>query len=142
MKLLLAYDGAEHSRPALEEAARVAAAEGATVTILSVVPPEASPSRFGTGPRPQVEEQSTEAHAYLRERGVESEMKVQAGDPADLILAEATAGGYDLIVTGTHGRGTVARLVLGSVSHRVAERAPCAVLVVGSEHRLRVEPKS
>jgi nucleotide-binding universal stress UspA family protein len=76
MKLLLAYDGADHTRPALEEAAKVAAAEGAEVTVLSVVSPEDSPSRFGTGPRPQPHEYADEAQAYLHEHGVRAETKV------------------------------------------------------------------
>jgi nucleotide-binding universal stress UspA family protein len=141
MKLLLAYDGAEHSRPALEEAANVAASEKAEVTILSIVPEGQSPSRFATGPRPHAEDDAAEAHAYLREHGVDAEIKVEVGDPADEILKEAAAGNYDLIVTGTRGHGPVARLVLGSVSHKVAEQAPCKVLLVDREHQLRVEPK-
>jgi nucleotide-binding universal stress UspA family protein len=142
MKLLLAYDGADHTRPALEEAARVAAAEGAQVTIIAVVSPEDSPSRFGTGPRPQAQVEADEAQAYLQEQGLDSEAKVEAGDPAEEILKEASAGAYDLIVIGSRGHGPVARLVLGSVSHKVAEGAPCSVLVVDREHQLRVEPKA
>jgi nucleotide-binding universal stress UspA family protein len=38
MKILLAYDGFEHSRHALEEAANLAKDEGGTITIVSVVP--------------------------------------------------------------------------------------------------------
>ena len=41
MKILLAYDGFEYSRHALEEAAKMAAGEDSTVTVVSVVPPSA-----------------------------------------------------------------------------------------------------
>src|SRR3972149_9598059 len=47
MKLLLAYDGFDHSQPALEETARIAHEEGAEVTVLSVVPPDARGSKSG-----------------------------------------------------------------------------------------------
>lgn len=142
MKLLLAYDGEAHSQAALEEAARVASEGGASVTVIGVVTPAESPSHFGTGPRPRTHDHVASAHAYLLSRGVESEMKVEQGEAADEILREAEAGGYDLIVTGTRGHGPVARLVLGSVSRKVAEHALCPVTVVGEQHRLRVEPSA
>ena len=141
MKVLLAYDGSENSRPALEEVARIAREGDVTVTALSVVPTDEAPSRFGTGPRPHAQDDAAEAHSYLRERGIECEMKVEEGVPAEEILKEARAGGYDMIVTGTRGRGPVARLLMGSVSHKVTDGAPCTVIVVGEEHHVRVEPQ-
>jgi nucleotide-binding universal stress UspA family protein len=36
----------------------------------------------------------------------------------------------DIIVVGTHGRGPVAHLFMGSVAERVVRTAPCPVLVV------------
>ena len=47
MKILLAYDGFEYSRHALEEAAKMAAEEDSTVTVVSVVPPERSRHEVG-----------------------------------------------------------------------------------------------
>lgn len=38
--------------------------------------------------------------------------------------------GIDLIIVGTHGRGAVAHLLMGSVAERVVRTAPCPVLVV------------
>jgi len=144
MKLLLAYDGFDHSQPALEETARIAHEEGAEVTVLSVVPPDARGSKSGghVGMAPHAHEDVARGHAYLREHGIESEMKIEHGEPAERILAEARAGGYDLVVTGTRGRGPVARLLLGSVSHGVSEGAPCTLLVVSQEHRVRIEPRT
>jgi nucleotide-binding universal stress UspA family protein len=141
MRILLAYDGADHSQPALDEVAKIAMEEdNVYVGILSVVAPEDAPTRFATGERPHAHEHVERAHAYLRERGIVADMKVDAGDPAEKIIDEAGEGGYDLIVTGTRGRGPVARLLLGSVSHKLADETPCPLLVVSDEHRLRVEP--
>lgn len=139
MKIVLAYDGAAHTKPALEETARLAREHGAKVTVLSIVAPQDSPSHFGTI-MPHAQNDAAMAHAFLSERGVESEIKVEVGDPAEEILREARAGAYDLIVTGTRGRGPVARMLLGSVSRAVTADPPCPVLVVSEEHRVRVEP--
>jgi nucleotide-binding universal stress UspA family protein len=145
MKILLAYDGFERSRPALEEAAEIATGEpDAEITTISVVPPDARGSKAGghVGMAPHAHEDVARAHAYLRERGIPSEMKIAHGDPAEEILREAREGGYEILVTGTRGRGPVARLLLGSVSHELAGKAPCTVLVVSEDHRVRIEPRA
>lgn len=144
MKLLLAYDGFERSLPALEETAQIAEGGDAEIVVLSVVPPDARASKSGghVGLAPHAHEDVARAHDYLKERGIESEMKIEHGDPADAIVTEARAGGYDLIVTGTRGRKTIARVLLGSVSHKVAESAPCAVLIVSEDHSVRIEPRT
>src|SRR6478752_944142 len=41
----------------------------------------------------------------------------------------------DLIVTGTHGRGAVSHLLMGSVAERVVRSAPCPVLTVRAHER-------
>ena len=142
MKLLLAYDGFTHSRHALEETAKLAAGGQGQVTILSVVPPDARGSKSGghVGLRPHAHEDVARAHAYLREHGVESEMKIDHGDPAELIVTEASAGRYDLVVVGSRGRGPVGRLLLGSVSTEVVANAPCPVLVAAEDMTERMEP--
>jgi nucleotide-binding universal stress UspA family protein len=50
--------------------------------------------------------------------------------PAETILAYARDAKVDCIVMGTHGRGGVAHIVLGSVAERVVRLAPCPVLTV------------
>lgn len=50
--------------------------------------------------------------------------------PAVAIVEYAGRERVDLIVTGTHGRGGVAHLVMGSVAERVVRTAPCPVLTV------------
>jgi len=50
--------------------------------------------------------------------------------PASAIVDYAGREHIDLIVTGTHGRGAVAHLLMGSVAERVVRTAPCPVLTV------------
>ena len=49
---------------------------------------------------------------------------------ADAIVEYARKAHVDVIVVGTHGRGPVAHLFLGSVAEKVVRTAPCPVLVV------------
>jgi nucleotide-binding universal stress UspA family protein len=142
MRILLAYDGFEHSRQALEETAKLAAEGKGEVTVLSVVPPDARGSKSGGHVmlRPHAHEDVARAHAYLREHGLASEMKMEDGDPAEQIVAEATTGGYDIVVVGSRGHGALGRLILGSVSEEVVAHAPCPVLVAGGDVTERIEP--
>jgi nucleotide-binding universal stress UspA family protein len=55
---------------------------------------------------------------------------VTAENPAVAIIEYAKKNQVDLIVIGTHGRGTVAHVFLGSVAERVVRLAPCPVLTV------------
>jgi nucleotide-binding universal stress UspA family protein len=143
MKILLAYDGFEHSKHALEEAAELATNGFGELTILSVVPEaEAGASKAG-GHRwlaPHAHQDVAIAHRYLAEYGVEAEMKIAYGDPVEQIRKEAAEGDYDFIVVGSHGRGPVGRMFLGSVSTALLEAAPCAVLIVSKDTTVRREP--
>ena len=141
MKILVAYDGFEHSDNAVREAAALAG-DGAEITILSVVPPDARGSKSGghVGLAPHAHEDVARGHAYLRERGIPSTMEIQHGDAVDEIRAAAESGGYDLLVVGSRGRGPVGRLILGSVSTELARRSPIPVLVAGKDKTERIEP--
>jgi universal stress protein A len=52
------------------------------------------------------------------------------GSPFVEIVRYAKAKEIDLIVMGTHGRGPIAHLLMGSVAERVVRKAPCPVLTV------------
>jgi len=144
MKTLLAYDGFTHSENALATAADLGRSPQAEITILSVVPPDARGSKSGghVGLRPHAHEDVARAHAYLRERGIESTMQMEDGHPAAEIARVADEGGYDLIVAGSRGRNAVGELLLGSVSQAVVRQAPCPVLVVTKDAEQRFEPTS
>ncbi len=55
---------------------------------------------------------------------------VRVGPPSLEIVTEAQDSEADMIVVGSHGRGAVKHLILGSVAERVIRSAPCPVLTV------------
>ncbi|ELY50052.1 universal stress protein [Natronolimnohabitans innermongolicus] len=61
---------------------------------------------------------------------VEVETAVLEGSPSRVIASQAQPGTCDLVVMGTHGRGGIDRLLLGSVAERVVRRASVPVLTV------------
>jgi len=142
MRILLCYDGFPHSRHALDEALKLAKETAAQITVFSVVPPDARATRTGghVGLKPHAHEDVAVAHAYLREQGVESEMKIAHGEPVDEIVTEARDGVYDIIVVGSRGLGPIGSLLLGSVSQKVAHKATIPVLVAGESVSERLEP--
>jgi nucleotide-binding universal stress UspA family protein len=61
------------------------------------------------------------------------------GHPVMEVLRYASENAIDLIVMGTHGRGPLGHVVLGSVAERVVRKAPCPVLTVRTPEREFVE---
>jgi nucleotide-binding universal stress UspA family protein len=62
------------------------------------------------------------------------------GHPVVEILEYASAHAIDLIVMGTHGRGPLGHMLMGSVAERVVRKAPCPVLTVRHREREFVVP--
>ena len=59
-----------------------------------------------------------------------AEIALVAGNPFIEIIRYAKANNIDLIVMGTHGRGPIAHMLLGSVAEKVVRKSPCPVLTV------------
>jgi nucleotide-binding universal stress UspA family protein len=70
------------------------------------------------------------AEEVLASAGLKVTASVLAGNPKEVILAEAKKWKADLIVVGSHGRRRFRRFLLGSVSEAVAMNAHCSVVVV------------
>lgn len=59
-------------------------------------------------------------------------MRVESGNPSDVILDVARKDKYDLIIIGNRGLNQIQRLFMGSVSSKVVSLAQCPVLLVKS----------
>ena len=85
-------------------------------------------------PEPIVPPDYTGRFARLQEMissvGLGSTIVELEGSPAELILSQAENSRVDLIVLGSHGRGPLSHLFLGSVADGVLQRARCPVLIV------------
>jgi len=129
-KILLAYDGGEPARRALDHTIDLAKAFNAEVAVISVVP--VHPGRAPIDPwddRTVHAEELLEARKLLREAGIEATLIEPGGDPAKTIERVAEEREYDTIVIGSRGLGTIARTLQGSVSEHVAANAHATVVV-------------
>jgi nucleotide-binding universal stress UspA family protein len=137
--IIVGVDGSDHSRRALEWAAREAVLRQVPLTVIAVH--QAIASWRGTavswpGDRQAVEQLQKEVEvetdqvlgeiAGPRPPGV----KVEAinGIPAEALLSAAADA--DMVVVGSRGSGGFSRLLLGSVSTQVAHHATCPVVVI------------
>lgn len=135
-KILVAIDGSQSSLKAAQAATRLARlTPDATVTLLHVlhVPPVLMPivdvpmdAMVRNTGREVID--SVVGAVDLPE--VQLRTEIQIGDPATEIVQMARDGQFDLIAIGTRGLSPIKELFLGSVSHRVANTAPCPVLLV------------
>jgi nucleotide-binding universal stress UspA family protein len=78
--------------------------------------------------RTHAAEQAVAAALTSVPKGLSATGEVRDGDTAGQLLE--VAGTVDLLVLGSHGRGLVGRLIMGSTSDVVVRGAACPVLVV------------
>jgi nucleotide-binding universal stress UspA family protein len=131
-KILVAYDGSDGAKRALEAVGELRPAGGA-VTVLGVAEGVPLFGYAGTLPSPEEEEECRrrldEAGKALAAQGIVPALVTRRGDPATAILDEAQKEEADLIVIGTRGLSTAERWLVGSVSTKVFHHARCSVLV-------------
>ena len=140
-RILVPTDFSPPSDAALEYARAVATRFGASLNLLHVVDDPYRASYSAEVYVPEVEglrdELAARAVARLKDLLKSSdcgELRATAdaviGMPAWSIVEYAAAHGVDLIIMGTHGRGGVSHLLMGSVAEKVVRTAPCPVLTV------------
>lgn len=131
--IAVGYDGTPEAKVALRRAERLARPSNARIKLLTVVtPPVAAPVMV---PSVYAPESPPEPERVIQEglESIESALAAESvrldGDPATELARECEEG-VDLLVVGSRGYGPLTRVLLGSVSRRIAGDAPCPVLVV------------
>ena len=138
--ILAPIDGSDCSNRAFEVALRLAKSENASLTACYVVDAvqAASPALGPYGSlQPWLDalteagnQTLTDAVAQGAKVGVTVRAELQDGGPVSCISELAKTIKADLIVMGSHGRGGIARLLMGSVAEGVMRSAICPVMVV------------
>jgi nucleotide-binding universal stress UspA family protein len=128
--ILVAYDGGDPARRALETGIELAKQFDASLAIVSVVPVHAGRVRIDPWDDRSVHEKAlTEARDIAARQGIEVELIEPAGDPARAIERVAEMGRFDTIVVGSRDLGVFSRILEGSVSTHVATHAQATVIV-------------
>ena len=143
-KMLVAYDGSEASKKAIDMLVKCADKED-EATLLTVVPAELAESSFTKMLLPTIDLSEVVKSGSFKQKAMESltkiikeieysvskvEIAVEAGDPADEILLSAKKHQADIIILGYKGYGKEGRFLLGSVTDKVVRHASVSVLVV------------
>lgn len=143
-RLLLATDLSGASEAATAEALELAKSLSAELLIVSVIDTDtrraAEPRVLRLDQRRSARETAAQALVMRgRDLGLRVTFLVWDGEPGPAIVAAAASEQADMVIVGSHGRGTVGRLVLGSVSEHVVRHAPCPVLVVRARSQMARE---
>jgi len=138
-KVLLPTDGSSCSEQALREGLDLVRSCGASATVLYVVEnplltlpmlPEGIPyeAELYEDLKKAASEVLADARRIAAEVGVEVETVMEEGQPVPTIVSYAEK--FDLVIMGTHGRGGLEKLILGSVTDGVLHRTDRPVLVI------------
>ncbi len=147
-KFVVAVDGSEHGWKALDLAADLARLAGAQLIVVHVIRPEPVPkgleeyarlegippeelrARYLEGRRIGdriIEDAIVRAH----EKGATDVTgRVLEGDTVEEIVNAARAEGAEMLFVGSRGLSDLTGLLLGSVSHKVLQLAPCTAVAV------------
>jgi nucleotide-binding universal stress UspA family protein len=147
--VLVPTDFSECSEAAVRYGLALAEAFGASLHLLHVVQDPYKQAWAAEGFAAPVTDMVLQWETQARERlektaaacaPLQTTIATRVGSPFYDIAAYASEANVDLIVIGTHGRGPIGHMLLGSVAERIVRRAPCPVLTVRHpQHEFVVE---
>ncbi|HJT10734.1 MAG TPA: universal stress protein [Candidatus Nitrosotalea sp.] len=148
-KILVPSDGSKFARNALFHAMIMAKKFGSKIHIIAVVDPEYIPPgmllgllkenrrleesvvKFLTSVKTQVRKDLLAEVAICKSKGIDVSYDILLGKPVEMILKYAKGKKVDLIIMGSQGLHGMHKLkVLGSISRKVSELSPCAVMLI------------
>jgi len=140
MQLLVGVDLSDSTEAVVRTTEKIARALSAKVWLLHVAEPDPDFVGFEVGPqsiRDSISKEFRGEHSRVQEiagrlrgGGLDTTALLVQGATADTILEEAAKLDVDMIVIGSHGRGAVHHLLVGSVSETVLRKSECPILVV------------
>lgn len=143
MKILLAVDGSRYTRHMLAYLAARPELVGPAneVTVAYGVPPlpnGLTPLLSDEAIRERLDADAQEVfkpiRGFLQLQGIEARYVHEVGDAAKVIARLAEEGRFDMIVIGSHGRGALGNVLLGSVVTKVLALCDVPALVVRHRH--------
>lgn len=149
-KLLVAFDGSEQSKHALNYAADMANSNGGELIVLTVVPRVTLPifpdEGFGSAPitaaqdfgeyqdrlKAMYEKAQSDVMKELREHypNLKTESILLEGRPSARIVETSERYSVDLIIMGSRGLGGISGWILGSTSRRVVESCTKPIMII------------
>ena len=139
MKILLAVDGSDYTRKMLDYVCsnRELFDPSHTFMLFNAQPPLPPHARSALGATVVQDYHADEAKkvlepalATLAAKGLTAQSSWKIGPVGDTIAATAKEGPYDMIIMGSHGHGSLARLVMGSVTTQVLAQCGVPVLLI------------
>ncbi|MBL7162472.1 MAG: universal stress protein [Anaerolineales bacterium] len=122
MRILIAIHDLSLIENILQFAAQIACSANEPPTILAAI-------GYGADrPPPLLDTILAEACKRVPMPALQTQIRI--GDPVENILREAEDGNYDLVIVGDRSNHRLGRLFRASIAIRIAERAPCPVIVV------------
>lgn len=134
-KILLAVDGSEHSLRSANYAIQLAEKFDGTIHVVYVVDGNTAKSDvLHAADKFALEKKRNDklkaVKALLNETNIEYEIKILHGEAGPTIVDYANSNAMEGVVVGSRGLNNLQTFILGSVSHKVAKRVDCPVLIV------------
>ena len=139
MKILLAVDGSSYTKRMLAYVAAhdewLGGSHGYTVMhCVPGVPPRAAAvlpkETLETYYAEEAEKVFAPIRAFFAQQKAQAQFVGRHGHAGDVIAEAASQGGYDMVIMGSHGHGTLRNLVLGSVATKVLAQCETPVLLI------------
>jgi len=134
--ILLAVDGSEHSVRATEEAIKIAALSSQSkievvfVAEFSKAKDDVLHAEGAAGIEVARRKKLAPVEEKLEAADVSYYVTILRGEPGPTIVEHANQKQVDLTIIGSRGLNSLQEMVLGSVSHKIAKRVKCPVLIV------------
>lgn len=133
-RIVVAVDLSGAAEPTVKAAVRFARVFDAELHVLHVVEPlpiiPETPLRFSDDDVHEQAERHLERYLWPEIDYEPATTSLRRGSAAETISLEARERAADLVVLGSHGKGWVDRILIGSVTERVLSALPTSVLVV------------